>query len=314
MSREFLSSIKVEDVAVKGREVVIVDAADSIPQILNTLVKNNILCAPVYDKNSDKFIGLVDMLDLVTFIVETVDCVESLSSDYSKFLEKDDLFKRNSAKDIADLSKRNRMVPVPLGASLLEAMETMTRNSVQRIPIMEVNQKGDFVKIHSILTESNVLSFLAKSAPKLDSWFNKPLKELGFHTKKVISIDVNRPAIEAFRLMVKFRVSGIPILDSEGKVLANISARDLRAIANDQKMFHYLFLDVGDLVTHIRLSEPTAKTVHPSISCSFDDSLSKVIAKLSAAHIHRIYVTENRLPCSVVSLHDIVTKIVNFDN
>jgi len=312
MSREFLSSIKVEDVAVKGKEIVIVEASDPIPHILNTLVKNNILCAPVYDKSVEKFIGLVDMLDLVTFIVETVDCVESLSSDYVKFLQKDDLFKRNSAKDIADLSKRNRMCPLPLGSSLFEAIETMVRNSVQRIPIMEVNQKGDFLKIHSILTESNVISFLAKNSCNLDLWVNKPIKELGFHSKKVISIDVNRPAIEAFRLMVKFRISGLPVLDHEGKVLANISARDLRAIANDQRMFHYLFLDIGELVTHIRLSEASSKTIHPSISCSFDDSLQKVIAKLAAAHIHRIYVTENRLPSSVVSLHDIITKIVTF--
>jgi len=38
----------------------------------------------------------------------------------------------------------------------------------------------------------------------------------------------------------------------------------------------------------------------------------KCVNIISLARIHRIYVTENRLQSSVVSLHDIITKIVTF--
>jgi len=291
--------------------MVVVDSKASVAQTLNTLVKSNVLCAPVFDREANQFTGLVDMLDLVTLLVEVTKNMGSMSQDYVAYMEKEEELQSRTASQISDLSKRNKMCPVPLEATLLDAMRVMSKNHVQRVPVMSVNQKGEFVAVSGLLTQSAVVAFLAKHAAELGPEFSRSLRDMGFEEKKVISISDTTPAIEAFRLMAENRISGLPVLDSDGKLLANISARDLRVIASDPKMFQHLYLDAGDFVTHIRMADVATKTVHPSISVTLEESFQRVIAKLAAAHIHRIYVTDQqRMPVSVISLHDIIAKIL----
>jgi CBS domain-containing protein len=40
------------------------------------MVNNNILCAPVLDKFTGRFIGLIDMIDIACFVVCDSHCLE----------------------------------------------------------------------------------------------------------------------------------------------------------------------------------------------------------------------------------------------
>eukprot|EP01113_Clastostelium_recurvatum_P007601 TRINITY_DN1354_c0_g1_i1.p1 TRINITY_DN1354_c0_g1~~TRINITY_DN1354_c0_g1_i1.p1 ORF type:complete len:314 (-),score=98.25 TRINITY_DN1354_c0_g1_i1:755-1696(-) len=310
MAQAFLSSIRVEDVAQPAENMIIVDSQASIGQTLNVLIKNNILCAPVQEKSSGQFIGLVDMLDLVTFLVEYVKNRESLNNDFLSFIA-EDTFQPRTASDLSDLSKRNKMCPVPQGASLLEAMTVMATNHVQRVPVMIMGPKGEFTGVISLLTQSAVIAFLAKHTSELGG-LAKTLHEVGFGPKEVFSIVEDKPALDAFKMMASHHISGLPVVDTDNQLLANISARDLRVIANDPKMFQYLAIEAGDFVTHIRTSNPSPKDMHPSISCTLEEPFHRVVSKLAAAHIHRIYITDSqRKLVSVVSLHDIIQKVIS---
>lgn len=308
MACELLSQIQVEELSPTSGPVVVVDSKDSLSKTFLTMVKNNILCAPVLDQSTNKFLGLIDMIDIACFVVDIAKNTERLGTDYVDFLSKEEVFKGRATSDVADLSQRNKMFPVTVGSNLLEAVNKMATNHVQRIPI--VDKDGHIL---NLLTQSAIIAYLSKHIDQIGPAINKTLKELNFEKKPVISIDHNKPAIDAFRLMTENRISGLAVLDNNKKLMANISARDLRSIQQDAQLFERLYYSVGEFVSHVR--QENYRAVHPSICCTFDDTFHKVIMRLAAARIHRIYVVnEYRHPISVISLHDVLAKILELDS
>lgn len=307
MACELMSHVQVQELSPASGSVVVVDSKDSLSKTFLTMVNKNILCAPVLDTSNNTFLGLIDMIDIACFVVGIAKNHDGLGSDYVDFLSREDEFKGRPTSDVADLSKRNAMYPVSVGSNLLEAARKMAHNQVQRIPI--VDKDG---KIIDLLTQSAVISYLSKHIDQLGPAVQKTLKELNFEKKSVISIDHNKSAIDAFKLMTENRISGLAVLDKDKKLMANISARDLRSIQKDAQLFERLYYSVGEFVSHVR--QENYRAVHPSICCTFDDTFQKLIMRLAAARIHRIYVVdENRHPISVISLHDVLTKILELD-
>jgi len=308
MACELLSHVKGRDLCPTSGSVVVVDSKDSLSKTFLTMVDNNILCAPVLDKTTGNFIGLIDMIDIACFVVDIAKNNERLDSDYIDFLSGEEAFRGRQTSDVADLSRRNALFPVADHATLLDAARIMSKNCVQRVPILDTNGR-----VVDLLTQSAIIAYLSQHLDQLGPAINKTLKELNFEKKEVISIDHNRPAIDAFKLMVEKRVSGLAVLDSDKKIMANISARDLRSIQQDAQLFGRLYYSVGEFVSHVR--QANYRAVHPSICCTFDDTFQKIIMRLAAARIHRIFVVdENRHPISVISLHDILAKILELDN
>jgi len=307
MACELLSQVEVQDLAPASGPVIVVDSKDSLSKTFLTMVNNNILCAPVLDKSTRKFIGLIDMIDIACFVVDIAKNSEGLGSDYVDFLSKEEKFNWRKTSDVADLSQRNAMFPVTAGSNLLDAVRIMAKNHVQRIPILDKNGQ-----VLDLLTQSAIIAYISKHIDQLGPAVNKTLRELNFEKKPVISIDHNKRAIDAFKLMTENRISGLAVLDSDKKLMANISARDLRSIQLDAQLFERLYYSVGEFVSHVR--QANYRAVHPSICCTFDDTFQKVIMRLAAARIHRIYVVdENRHPISVISLHDVLAKILELE-
>jgi len=307
MARNVLSQVNVEALAPSG-SIVVAYSKDSLYKTFLSMVKNNILCAPVLDTANNNFIGLIDMIDITCFVVDISKNAEHLGSDYVDFMSREEEFKGKATSDIADLSTRSKFYPVTIGSNLLDAVNLMANNHVQRIPVLD--SEG---KITNLLTQSAVIDYLAKHIDQLGPSIQKTLKELNFEKKSVISIDHNKRAIDAFRLMAENHISGLAVLDSDKKLMANISARDLRSIQHDARLFERLYYSVGEFVSHVR--QANYRAIHPSICCTFDDTFQKIIMRLAATRIHRMYVVdENRHPISVISLHDVLAKILQLDN
>jgi len=309
MASQLLSQIQVQELAPNtAGPMVVVDSKDSLAKTFMTMVKNNILCAPVKDSTDNNYLGLIDMIDIACLVVDIATNTEKLGSDYVDFLEKEEQFKGSVTSDVADLSKRNKLYPVTVGSNLLDAVKLMAANHVQRIPIVD-REGGDIL---NLLTQSAVIDYISKNIDQLGPSVNKTLKELSFGKKHVISIDHNKRALDAFKLMAENRISGLAIVDSSNKLIANISARDLRSIQQDSHLFERLYYSVGEFVSHVR--QANFRAIHPSICCTLDDSFQKIIMRIAAARIHRIYVVdEHRHPISVISLHDVLSKVLELD-
>ena len=55
--------------------------------------------------------------------------------------------------------------------------------------------------------------------------------------KTVLSVKEDDTAIVAFELMVMNNVQGVAVVDSEGKLVGNVSIRDLKIVGPDVSMF-----------------------------------------------------------------------------
>eukprot|EP01133_Synstelium_polycarpum_P007977 gene7977-9372_t len=186
----------------------------------------------------------------------------------------------------------------------------MSQHKVNRVPVVTNECNGEQgTHIVNLVTQSAITSFLAKNIDKLGPWVNSSLRELGFKEKPVISINYHKRALEAFQLMAQNRVNGIAVTDEKNQILANISARDLKELLNETRIFENLYLSVGEFISKVRMQD--YKAVHPSICSSMDEPLQKLITRMAAAKIHRVYILDDdRKPIGVISLHDILEKIL----
>jgi len=299
MQPSFLNTLTVDDLLPQGgMNIVEIDSDATVPQAFQVLSKFNISSAPVVRRSTGEYLGFIDMLDIVTFIVKIFKETELLGEDFYALLEQEARFTLEFAGAIADLSRRNPFCPVQKGSSLAKALELLGKNHVHRIAIV------DKQRVVAILTQSAAIAWLSKHEDKLGEIGHRSLKTLRIGFKPVVSIPATARAIDAFTLMHQQGVSAVALLERDGTLLSNISAKDIKEVANDV-LFTKLYRTALEFASAVRSHEINVSS--PSIVSHPDDTLLKVIAKLAATRIHRVYITdEERKPVGVLSLGDVL--------
>jgi CBS domain-containing protein len=117
-------------------------------------------------------------------------------------------------------------VPVREGSSLYSVIELLAKHKVHRVPVIDLQGR-----VSNLLTQSSVLSYLAAHLDKLGSVTEQTVAELLLGHKDVITIGVNGRAIDAFKIMTDRGISAVGVVDEEGKLVGNISVRDIRVPA-----------------------------------------------------------------------------------
>jgi CBS domain-containing protein len=67
--RQLLASVKAAALPVAKGKVIVVKSSQTPYEGFKTLVENNVLSVPVYDINTKKYTGFLDIRDLVSFVV-----------------------------------------------------------------------------------------------------------------------------------------------------------------------------------------------------------------------------------------------------
>lgn len=108
--------------------------------------------------------------------------------------------------------------------------------------------------------------------------------------------------IEAFRDMVSKQVTALGVLDEHGKLVGNISVRDIGHVVTS-KPGAELNATVKEFLADLRASTNTPRAV---VTCGNGDTVRSVITKINSNRIHRVYVLDAAgRPCGLVSLSDI---------
>jgi len=106
-------------------------------------------------------------------------------------------------------------------------------------------------------------------------------------------------------------VSGLAVVDSDGKLVGNISLRDLKGIHPDAKIFWRLWNTVKIFKEKAITDYPPPNAIPSSVFVTPADSLMKVVEKMALHHIHRVYVVdENQKPERVISQTDVLREVV----
>ena len=137
------------------------------------------------------------------------------------------------AVTVSYLAARNPMVkPVTKDTPLLEICKVMGGRHKHRVPITEEDASGTPV-CTGIISQSGLVAFIASKCPQ--GSMDEKMTDAGLGFKKdVVEIVDTESAACAFELLDSKRLSGIAVVDEDGKLIGNTSARDVKIAVMDE--------------------------------------------------------------------------------
>lgn len=301
--RELFANIKVEDVPTEKNHVIEIASTETIEEAFSKLVDNYVLSAPVFDVATQQYVGFLDMKDLVSVVVFVADRKEE-DHDHIRHLLKNLTTYRypTDGLTVTYLARRHPFHPVKLGSPLLKACEFLERR-IHRVPL--VNDAGKVVKI---LSQSAVVKLLQTKLAGLGAAAQKTVTELQLGNKNVMKVTGDTPALEAFRLMESKNLSGLGVVDKNGRLIGNVSSRDVKEFIVTAPAVSSLQMPVAQFLQKLR-QEQIISDVHPTISCFGNSSFLYAVSKVVATRLHHLYVVDSEAtfrPVGVFSLTDII--------
>jgi CBS domain-containing protein len=187
------------------------------------LSSHKILSAPVVDWKAQRLLGFVDMLDLVSFVLSLYNAdIHQTPLDSNLLFEKSNQFFSKPIKEIIDLSKRNPLCQVLKTSPLWECISLFQRG-LHRVVVTNEERK-----IVGILSQSDVVRFLAGKMDEHYSFFGKTVEELNLGTYSLITVRDTQPTIAALKILYEHKVSAVAVVNKEGILVGNLSASDLK--------------------------------------------------------------------------------------
>jgi CBS domain-containing protein len=311
MSLLFETTI-VDSIVPKQESLVIIDSKESVANAFKTLIQKNIYSAPVYDAASKDYLGFLDLLDIVTYMVNIFEKQQQLQGkgkenlDFYDLLDQVQEFDMGDAGKVVGLASGTSVNLIPTGSSVKQALGALFRTpGAHRLPIV------DGTNLKSVLTQSALLNFIASNLSKLPlSLRQMKIKDTDMALKDVISVRIDTPAIDAFRLMSKHRIHAVAVLDEKGQIFSNLSAKDIRVLEADA-LFTKLYKSSLEIVQLVR--SKNLKAISPSFTVTGDCTIEDAIKKLVVCGVHRLYIEDSaKKPIGVISLGDILNLLSSF--
>eukprot|EP00055_Hartaetosiga_balthica_P005373 m.15649 g.15649 ORF g.15649 m.15649 type:complete len:462 (+) comp4506_c0_seq1:36-1421(+) len=291
-------------------KIVIINSDMSLLDAVKVLSEFHVLSAPVRDVSqpddapwTDKYLGMIDMVGIVFHMLDSLK-PDEVDGDFATQAAKIENFQNTTIKDAISFVRFGPFIPVDLDrGNLLDCMLLCGHHGFRRVPIVKT-PGGDIV---NIITQSALVQTLSANLKRFKGVASKTLLELGLGEQGTLfTVGVDEPLRVAFEKIKSRDISAVPVLDDEGKICGNISARDARLIVSSSKIYKLL-----DMPIKTYLDVVTEGVEHSAITCKPSDKLQTIISQLVRSRIHRIYVIDEKgCPLRVVSLRNVLKKFV----
>eukprot|EP00298_Acanthocystis_sp_HF-20_P026374 c39_g1_i1.p1 GENE.c39_g1_i1~~c39_g1_i1.p1 ORF type:complete len:362 (+),score=148.97 c39_g1_i1:58-1086(+) len=311
--REMLSSITIDSLPNPTVSLISIHPHEKLKESFSKLLDHGILSAPV-EKKEGGYEGFLDLRELVSAIVGIHQAQKEMIPDLEDYVNQlrdhpamlPAILAGHDHLDTWTPSYMARICPivsVPPQATLLDVCEHLGRGA-HRVAVVE--ESG---VIKQIISQSWMMDALCDLIEDMDSQIgispvaSISLETLGIAPKHVYSCKDTDVAIQAFRIMNSHKISGIPIVNSSGVLIGQVSGQDLKNFLKKR--------DTSDLDKQLKdfadLSQPISKfSVHQS------SKVSEVITRFSDTKSHRLFLVDsNGLLIGVVSLKDILALLID---
>jgi len=199
---------------------------------------------------------------------------------------------------IADESHRNPWHTISETQTLKDVIGLIVQqNEIHRVAVLDAKSELKYV-----LTQSDVISFLAHHLDDLPTLKSKTISELDLGFKEVITVSSKEKVWKSFIQMDAKGVSGLGVVDDQGHLIGHISCADLKGLDIDTQIMDRLRQSVADFKPQLNLVSvlPTA-------------TFGEVVTTLEKTKMHRVYILgqDSRQPLGVISQIDIISAVYN---
>lgn len=143
-------------------------------------------------------------------------------------------------------------------------------------------------------------------------------------TREVITVKPDTTVEEAARIMVDNKVSGLPVVDEEGKILGIVTEKDLMVKASELKVPFYITLFDSIIFlenpikfnNHIRkyfASQVKEVMTARVITVDEDTPVKEVARIMQAEKVNRVPVTKDGAITGIITRNDILKSLVRKD-
>jgi CBS domain-containing protein len=217
---DLLESYTCYDLIPESGKIVVLDSQLSFLSALKALEENHIKSAPLWDSIEQDFVGIITVTDFIQFLVHfhrlgSVNIFDELRK-----------YKIKTWKEIISENVETRkLISIEPDDPLAIACKTLLKYKFHRIPIMDMEASS----ILHILTHYRVMVFMMQQvAAKKLPIFNFSPEFLNIGTfKNIATVYPNTPLHEVLTLLYERRISAVPVISEEGKLIDIYSNSDL---------------------------------------------------------------------------------------
>jgi len=260
------------------------------------------------DEHTDRIVGLIDVMDICSFVVTLYDRTKGVEDEIHAVFSFDRVFTQilegRKASEIMNYSGINYCYPLRHTSSMKEVLNLISCNAV-RVPIVRYPSLRNCFgtskqKLLGFITRTDILQFITLNFDLFDNAFEVSIQDTGASTKDIFTVPTSKLAIDCFRDIAFQHINAVAVINEEGILVDNLSARDIRLIMDDPQ--ETIQLPIG-----IFLGK---KHVSGFVTCKSDQSMRHACNLMMETKSHRVWlVDDNGIPMGVLSLSDVVRYI-----
>ncbi|XP_061082438.1 5'-AMP-activated protein kinase subunit gamma-1-like isoform X3 [Conger conger] len=293
---KFMRSHCCYDAIPTSSKLVIFDTTLQVKKAFFALVANGVRAAPLWDSKLQCFVGMLTITDFINILHRYY------KSPMVQIYELEE-HKIETWREVYLQYSFNTLVSITPESSLFDAIYSLLKNKIHRLPVIDP-ESGNVLHI---LTHKRILKFLhifGSMIPK-PRFLQKRIEELEIGTFKEIATVLETATVyDALTMFVERRVSALPVVTKEGKVIALYSRFDVINLAA-QKNYNHLNMTMQEAV------QGRACCVEGVLKCYPYETLETIIDRIAKAEVHRlVLVDKDNVVKGIVSLSDLLQALV----
>ncbi|XP_072235152.1 5'-AMP-activated protein kinase subunit gamma-2-like [Leuresthes tenuis] len=292
----FMKCHKCYDIIPTSSKLVVFDTTLQVKKAFFALVANGVRAAPLWESKKQSFVGMLTITDFINILTRYYKSpmVQIYELEEHKIETWRELYLQETFKPLVHISP---------DASIFEAVYSLIKNKIHRLPVIDPISGNALY----ILTHKRILKFLQLFVCEMPmpAFMKQTLEELDVGTYSNIAyIHPDTPLITALSVFTHRRVSALPVVDHNGKVVDIYSKFDVINLAAE-KTYNNLDLTVTQALRH------RSQYFEGVMKCNKLETLGTIVDRIVKAEVHRLVVVdeESRI-VGIVSLSDILQALV----
>uniref|UniRef100_A0A7N8XGY4 Protein kinase AMP-activated non-catalytic subunit gamma 2 n=1 Tax=Mastacembelus armatus TaxID=205130 RepID=A0A7N8XGY4_9TELE len=288
----FMKCHKCYDIVPTSSKLVVFDTTLQVKKAFFALVANGVRAAPLWESKNQSFVGMLTITDFINILTRYYKSpmVQIYELEEHKIETWRELYLQETFKPLVHISP---------DASIFEAVHSLIKNKIHRLPVLDPLSGNALY----ILTHKRILKFLQLFVSLPIRPQHCELDHSDVAVYHFLSVYYT-PLIAALTVFTRRRVSALPVVDCNGKVVDIYSKFDVINLAAE-KTYNNLDVTVTQALRH------RSQYFEGVMKCNKLETLETIVDRIVKAEVHRLVVVddESRI-VGIVSLSDILQALV----